>query len=404
LTKTFLELPSTEPIQVAMAFFDILFKCDLEAQHQADSRTQPSGTEENHDGEEGTANSNQGNTNDDSIQTENSSEDSPTSNLLEKCLHIIQFCHLCSIGKMNPVLFTPIDSTEAHAWKSLTLTSTAIKDIAFHKFSSSKHKKPEIECDDNNELSPAMKLSKRDDAFFSTMLKILESVDKTLARSNLEKEEKEPGFKKLEPHKKQFILNASAIPPFDSPASDPTEFYSQFLAKKSQFKAKEMLLYRLSVDKIAFNPNPNFMACLWNCELLWILPDSLSRISIFFCPESKSLNASELEKERLLSLADKVKQADIDKLSKQKITIPSNLMDLFWMTQNFMQWLVYVLAKNLYLLLTSMDGQNICINIESSTQACKDQTLPFIPRYYSPLIMLSKSIGSLAVTQWTVNP
>jgi len=167
---------------------------------------------------------------------------------------------------------------------------------------------------------------------------------------------------------------------------------------------KEMLLYRLSVDKIAFNPNPNFMACLWNCELLWILPDSLSRISIFFCPESKSLNASELEKERLLSLADKVKQADIDKLSKQKITIPSNLMDLFWMTQNFMQWLVYVLAKNLYLLLTSMDGQNICINIESSTQACKDQTLPFIPRYYSPLIMLSKSIGSLAVTQWTVNP
>jgi len=334
LTKTFLELPSTEPTQVAMAFFDILFKCDLEAQHHADSRTQPSGTEDNHDSEEGTANLNQGNTNDDSIQTENSSGDSHTSNLLEKCLHIIQFCHLCAIGKMNPVLFTSIDSTEAHAWKSSTLTSAAIKDMAFHKFSSSKHKKPEIECDDDNELSPAMKLSKRDDAFISTMLKIHESVDKTLARNNLEKEEKEPGFKKLEPHKKQFILNASAIPPFDSPASDPTEFYSQFLAKKSQFKAKEMLLHRFSVDEIAFNPNTNFVACLWNCEFLWILPDSPSGISIFFCPESKSMNASELEKERLLSLADKVKQADIDKLSKQKITIPSNLMDLFWMTQN----------------------------------------------------------------------
>jgi hypothetical protein len=74
---------------------------------------------------------------------------------------------------------------------------------------------------------------------------------------------------------------------------------------------------------------------VWNCEFLWILPNSPSGVSIFFCPESKSLNASELEKERMLPMAEKVKQTDIDKLAKQKLTLPLTLMDLFWMIQNF---------------------------------------------------------------------
>jgi len=139
----------------------------------------------------------------------------------------------------------------------------------------------------------------------------------------------------LEPLKELFILNASATPPYDIAPSEPTELYSQFLAKKSQFKAKELLLYKLSVEEIAFNPNANFVSCLWNCEVLWILPNSPSDVSIVFCPESKSLNDSGLEKERMLSMADKVEQTDIDKLAKQKLTLPSTLMDLFWMTQNF---------------------------------------------------------------------
>ncbi len=59
-------------------------------------------------------------------------------------------------------------------------------------------------------------------------LKTHESVDKTLLKSTMEKEEKEPGFKKLEPHKKNFILNSSAIPPCDSQVAEPNKFYSQF--------------------------------------------------------------------------------------------------------------------------------------------------------------------------------
>jgi hypothetical protein len=36
-------------------------------------------------------------------------------------------------------------------------------------------------------------------------------------------------------HQKIFVLNASASPPFDKPSSKPTEFFSTFLASKSQF-------------------------------------------------------------------------------------------------------------------------------------------------------------------------
>jgi hypothetical protein len=47
------------------------------------------------------------------------------------------------------------------------------------------------------------------------MLKLNESVDKNILKSNLEKAEKEPGFTRLEEYKKNMILNASAPPPFD---------------------------------------------------------------------------------------------------------------------------------------------------------------------------------------------
>jgi hypothetical protein len=96
-----------------------------------------------------------------------------------------------------------------------------------------------------------------------------------------------------------------------------------------------MLVHQLQTDKIAFYPNSIFVANRWNCDFYWILPDSPSGISIFYCPESKSLNAYELEKERNLSSVDKIKNTDIEKLTKQKIHLPTTVMDLIWMTQNF---------------------------------------------------------------------
>ncbi len=139
----------------------------------------------------------------------------------------------------------------------------------------------------------------------------------------------------MESHQKNLILNASAIPPFDSKAAQPTEFYIAFLAKKSLFKAKDFLVHCFTMDRIAFNPGTSFISGVWNSNFFWTLPDTTSGVSIFFCPETKSLNVAELEKEKTFALADKVKTEDLNKISKQKMYLPSDIMDLVWMTQNF---------------------------------------------------------------------
>jgi hypothetical protein len=160
-------------------------------------------------------------------------------------------------------------------------------------------------------------------------------MDKQSLRSQKEREEKEPGFARLESYQKSLIRNASASPPYDSPAESPTEFYKLFLSKKSQFKAKEALVHRILLDKVSFNPGAAFVTCLWHAEFVWILPGSPSGVSIFFCPKAKSLSIAELEKEWSFALVDKLKAGDNEKLSKQKLHLPSTVMDMVFMVQNF---------------------------------------------------------------------
>jgi hypothetical protein len=107
------------------------------------------------------------------------------------------------------------------------------------------------------------------------------------------------------------------------------------MGKKNQFKAKEMLFHRLSIDNTPFHPNTQMVSCLWNADYLWITPDYPSGVSIFFCPELSTVNSAELEKDRTLALVDKIKHGDLDKLSKQKFSIPCNIMEMVWMAQNF---------------------------------------------------------------------
>jgi hypothetical protein len=125
-------------------------------------------------------------------------------------------------------------------------------------------------------VSPAQKerFQEKTDYMINTMIKLHESMDK----SSKNKEDKDPGFNRRELHRKKLILHASAVPPFDTEAPSPTEFYQSFLAKKSQFKA---LLHRFHINKIAFNPNSTFVTNLWNCEFFWILPDSHQVVALF---------------------------------------------------------------------------------------------------------------------------
>jgi hypothetical protein len=221
--------------------------------------------------------------------------------------------------------------------------------------------------------SPENKILKKDHYLINTMIKLHDMIDK----SSKNKEDKEPGFKRLETHRKTLILNASAVPPpFNKAAEHPTEFLTNFLAKKSQFKAKDMLLHRFHSDKVAFNPNSTFVTNLWNAEFFWILPDSPSGVSIFYCPEPKSSNSYELEKERNLALIDKVNQSDIEKLAKQKMSLPSSLM--VWTTQNFQAIISLCFGSDSHILpLSSKDGLTICTITVFCTRTWQ-QTIPSV--------------------------
>ncbi len=96
------------------------------------------------------------------------------------------------------------------------------------------------------------------------------------------------------------------------------------------------MTHSFHLDKISFNPSTTFISNLWNSDFFWILPDSPSGDSIFFCPETKSINATELENEWNFALVDKVKAGDIGKLSNKCFYLPISIMDMVWITPNFL--------------------------------------------------------------------
>jgi hypothetical protein len=251
----------------------------------------------------------------------------PNISAQENLLHVVQFCYLCLKGKISLVLYSLSSNKEIDNWHQALPLMSSHKQINHH---------PNYKTNESNSKaciqSPKKKISRKDNYLINTMIKLHDTIDK----NSKNKEEKDPGFTRLELHRKKLILNGSAVPPFDTEAPTPTEFYQSFLLKKSQFKAKGMLLHRFQIDKIAFHPHTTFVTNLWNCEFFCLLPDPPSGISsIFYCQEMKPTNTYETEREQYLALADKVKATDIEKPSKQKMYLPTTIMDLVWMTQSF---------------------------------------------------------------------
>jgi hypothetical protein len=66
------------------------------------------------------------------------------------------------------------------------------------------------------------------------MLKINDAMDKNYK----DKSEKEPGFNRLEEHRKNLILNVSAIPPFDVKRLNQPIFLPLFCPRKVNLKLK----------------------------------------------------------------------------------------------------------------------------------------------------------------------
>jgi hypothetical protein len=335
LTQVFLSLPTTDPITVANAFFQAMYQFDCKTDirndyniidvHDDDQSVPQDcdGTTDSHSPDEN------------SIDPSNlldtlSPSQSTRNSFAQEFYHILQFCHLCYRRKIPPVLYTINNSIEVRAWLPSIYTNLGLTQSSKRFITDSSSA-----IDDDDSVHHTTKISWKDEHLINTMLKRHESVDNTTHRSNKEKEEKGPRFKRLEPHKKTLILIASALPPSNTQLDEPTDFYKSFLQKKTQFKAKELLVHCLNIDNVSFHPTTSFVDCLWNSNFTWLTPDLPSRISIFFCPELPSINSSDIEKDRNLALIDKVKPGDIEKLSKQKFSFPDSIMELVWLTQNF---------------------------------------------------------------------
>jgi hypothetical protein len=325
LTKTFMELPNTDPYSVAKAFFDKMYQYDSQLN---EAQSVPDLSDETAVDDKSSSDS----MNDIDQNLKPSTWEAKPSEFLQEFIHVIQFCHLCAKGKIPPVLYSLATNLDIQNWFS----TLKLKTMPIPRHGPKRTAMDTPTTDDEIAFSPEQKLSRKDHYLIHTMLKLHESIDKNTLKQTQEKDEKEPGFHRLELHIKNLILNASATPPFDTQAPTPTEFYSTFLSKKSQFKAKEMILHRFHLNKIAFNPSTYFIANLWHGDFFWLLPDAPSGVSIFYCPETKSLNAAELEREKNYALADKVKPGDIEKLSKQRLYLPTSIMDMVWMAQNFL--------------------------------------------------------------------
>jgi hypothetical protein len=304
LTKTFMDLPSTDPYSVARAFFEQMHNYDSHLQDQSPTKsiTEPD-LKDDTESEDKSASEDEGN---------KSNPTSPTRvtkkpEFLKDFFHVIQFCHLCIKGKIPPILYSLASTPESRNW----LSTLKLSLLPVPRNNSKRAASTDQTSSDEEEVSsPEQILSRKDHYLIHTMMKLQDTMDSNNLRLLSKKEEKVPGFRRLATHRKNLILNASSLPPFDTKADKPTEFYKTFLNKKSQFKAKDMMLHRFHLDKIVFNPSTSFVTNLWNGDFFWILPDSPSGISIFFCPETKSLNAAEIEKEKSFALADKIKSGD----------------------------------------------------------------------------------------------
>ena len=220
LTKAYLSLDKVDPNSVAQAFYIAMREFDkkskihdqettVEAELVDEDIIASSGTSKEHTSEEFSG----ANEKDDSAVFE-------IENCSSSFVHILQFCHLCFLNKIRPILYSVNLSPEVNRWFD-SLTTSLICPCSSRQKRQSVESSIDSESEDS-ESSPNQKVSRKDQIFINTMLKLHDSMDK----SYREKSDKEPGFSRLEEYRKTLILNASAPPPFTTAATTPMKFYS----------------------------------------------------------------------------------------------------------------------------------------------------------------------------------
>lgn len=233
LVKSFIQLDETDPASVALHFLKAMYLFDK----PADTKTKSTALAATPQNVEPTSD-----TDDDKAKTPVTSLRSPVTkadpvvaeSFVTTFDHVIQFCYLCLKGKIPSIAFTIPSDDETTSWH-YRLKSSHISQLP--SCINSTHHSTFNDEDDSTDTSYC---SIKDRHMIHTLLKISDTLDQNSLRITSKSEKKEPGFKKLEPHRQLLILNATAIHPFEMAAKTPTSFYMEFLSQKTKFKAKDM--------------------------------------------------------------------------------------------------------------------------------------------------------------------
>jgi hypothetical protein len=230
LTKAYLELDSHTPQDVAQAFYNAMKEFDsseLNVTNEEVTQIPPLVEENDQDHNKKT-----GEDDDESKTAEQNMNVSAPKGLLQEFMHVLQFCHLSFKKKIPPVAY----SADTNPMIDLWFQAVSFSNLEGISNCAKRHQQRNDDSSDSDDdvSSPECKISKRDRVFLSTMLKINDAMGK----NTKEKLDKEPGFSQIEEHSKNLILNASSLPPYDTPATQPTEFLRHFWQRKASLKQK----------------------------------------------------------------------------------------------------------------------------------------------------------------------
>jgi hypothetical protein len=334
LLRIFITLPSTDPASVAKAFIlKIQEMNSTTIQNDTELTETPKKTpDDTIDNTE---------TTEDEIETpvtslktaDTISEDNVDNTPIALCSHIIQFLYLCLKGKMPSIHYTIPTDTAITTWHA-KLTMEHLKAPPTNFITTSNSLLEHQSSDDDTSNTNSSQMSLKNQHVILALQKISENLDQNAIRAREDSDRKEPGFKKLEPHRKNLILNASAPEPFDTAPDKPTAFYDDFLSRKTQFKARDILITRLNQDKIYFRPSSAFAAYLYSADWIWEKPETPTGISVFYCPESSSISTSYNDYEKALVMLNKIERQDIKRLMSQSLVIPDSIMSAIFMLEN----------------------------------------------------------------------
>ncbi len=131
LVKSFLELNSHDPTSVAQAFFDTINNNHWQEVPQLESENMSTPSNYSNDYESSKEDNNERmSMNDDSVTPitrpshtasppDNDQNQSELSTWLQEFSHVLQFCYLCSMGKIEPIIYTIQTSQDIIDWKQL---------------------------------------------------------------------------------------------------------------------------------------------------------------------------------------------------------------------------------------------------------------------------------------------